>query len=210
MLTDWRMPRAILSILIAFFVTSECLAGLQVVLEMDWPDDVAPGVIQRGIPQWFEQGFHLRPKGPIAQQPPFDMAHNKGVDEVWPHGHGAYLQPDGFLVVSAILGCSFAALAVDLAEYSVLQNISKDIGFRGFQADGTSSEVTFRLDGQIDSFGPLPDFETFFFPDTFRNIVRLETTTGGYSLDSLVVEVVPEPATLLLMCVGGLLLKRRS
>lgn len=189
---------------IVLFLAVEVFGSQYVTLEMDWHEDSHPSVEQRGIQEHVEDGFHLRPI--FRPMSTYSLTHNKGVTDMDSYNGGPYLQLawGNSLEVFALDGSPFNVISIDLAEYSVLYDIWDDVGFRGYLADGSHHDVTFRIDGIVDSFGPLEDFETFFFPETFNDIVRLEATTTLYSLDNLVVEVVPEPGTLMLLGLGGL------
>ncbi len=84
-------------------------------------------------------------------------------------------------------GDLFDARQVDLAEYSTVYTVRSRITFVGYKLDGSSVSVTFVTDGIIDGTGPQADFQTFIFPTTFINLVRMEITEPLFSMDNLVV-----------------------
>ncbi|MGI9244228.1 MAG: hypothetical protein ACR2RV_25745 [Verrucomicrobiales bacterium] len=96
-------------------------------------------------------------------------------------------------------GDTFAANAIDLAEYSSsvpTENVVAE--FSASFADGSTDSVQFALDGVIDGEGPLEDFETFEFPDHWTGLVALSLSPGLLAFDNLVItgHVVPEVAPL--------------
>jgi hypothetical protein len=104
---------------------------------------------------------------------------------------------------------------VDLAEFSTLYAEPYTVPFVGYKLDGTTVTTEFTLDGVIDGIGPLADFQTFYFDSRFADVVRVEVPVHRWSLDNLVVNIVPEPGTWVLFTTGGLafwavFLRRRS
>jgi hypothetical protein len=97
--------------------------------------------------------------------------------------------------------------AVDLSEYSILFIAPKSITFTGYYADLTSVSQTFVTDGLFDSIGGIDDFETFQFDPAFINLLYVESSTITFSMDNLV--IIPEPATLSLILLGGIALAKR-
>lgn len=145
------------------------------------------------IPYYDEDGFITNPIGPIDTKAPYRVAI---------YGPGGY--PDNstaFIKLSS--GCSydvygqnnevFDALAVDLAEYSIVFPVPKTIGFLGTKADGSLVRTSFTTDGRIGPGAPGGGFETFFFPDSFRDLVNLQATNDLFSLDNLTLRLVPDP-----------------
>ena len=85
------------------------------------------------------------------------------------------------------------------------------VHFVGYRQDGTIVTADLTTDGVIDGTGPLADFQTFQFGPEFSGLTRVEIPTYGWSLDNLVLSV-PEPSSVSLLFVGGLVLavvKRR-
>lgn len=85
-------------------------------------------------------------------------------------------------------GLPFDAIQLDLAEYSTVFNRPTPITWIGYKQDGSQVNTTFNIDGIIDGSGPLFDFETFTFPPTFEQIVRLECTAELFSVDNIVLK----------------------
>jgi hypothetical protein len=65
--------------------------------------------------------------------------------------------------------------------------------FVGYRHDGSIVTTDFTTDGIIDGTGPLPDFQTFNFDQTFRDLDLVETPSQPWSLDNVVV-TIPEPS----------------
>lgn len=135
-------------------------------------------------------------------QPPLDGSNGMGRT-----GAGSRLFPDNgtshldFLVNAALVfgtsaGSTFSLVAMDLAEYSVVFPVPKEIPVVGEREDGTTVQVLFTTDGQIDGSDPLVDFETFFLPASFHDLVEVRVATDLFAIDNVVVEV-PEAASLL-------------
>ena len=100
-------------------------------------------------------------------------------------------------------GWIFDLLAVDLGEYSTVVPNAVTVQFIGYRLDGGTVTTSFTTDGIIDGTGPLADFQTFQFdPKDWRNLIRVEIPTYGWSLDNLVVGV-PEPTSGALLVFGG-------
>ncbi len=103
-------------------------------------------------------------------------------------------------------GQRFGLVSVDLAEFSILYQTPLTVLFVGYRADGTTATTEFKTDGIIDSSGPLADFQTFYFGPSFADLVRVEMPTYGWALDNMVFSQVPEPASVAMLLVGGLVL----
>ncbi len=84
-------------------------------------------------------------------------------------------------------GGSFDVVSVDLAEYSTVFQEARTVEWVGYKANGTTVTTSFTIDGTIDGPGGLADFETFTFPASFQEIVRLESSSTLYSIDNIVV-----------------------
>ncbi|MCU0785676.1 MAG: PEP-CTERM sorting domain-containing protein [Verrucomicrobia bacterium] len=112
-------------------------------------------------------------------------------------------------------GSLFNLDAVDLAEYSTVVSDAATVRFVCYRPDGSSAIINCTTDGIIDGTGPLADFQTFKF-QSFTGLTRVEIPTYGWSLDNLMVSrMVPEPTTVALLLIGGLLVcalrhRRRS
>jgi hypothetical protein len=101
----------------------------------------------------------------------------------------------------------FGLYSVDLAEFSDYYPYPHTVQFFGYRADGSVVSTSFTTDGIIDGTGPLADFQTFYFDESFAAIVRFEIPDYcyGYALDNLTLfRVVPEPSTGALLLGGGL------
>lgn len=149
------------------------------------PIATLPGT-QVGIPYYEEDGFISKPLGPISSTPPYDLS-LKG--EGRPPNNGTpiiqLLIRDTYEVFR-LDGAPFDALSIDLAEYSPVYPVPQNIRFVGTKAEGGEVEVVFRIDGVV-------AFETFQFPDSFRDLINLRTTTDRFSLDNLKLEFLTPP-----------------
>ncbi len=83
-------------------------------------------------------------------------------------------------------GGAFSVKQVDLAEYSTVYQTRTTVTFVGRKVDGSSVSVSFVTDGVIDGTGSLADFQTFYFPPTFQNLVQVNITTPLCSIDNLI------------------------
>ena len=113
-----------------------------------------------------------------------------------PDNGSAYLAApigSGLTIESAIRNKTFDILSIDLAEYSTLFAEPLVVPFIGYKSDGSIVRTNFITDGIIDGAGPLNDFETFYFGSEFHNLLSLDIPESLWSLDNVVLSVVPEP-----------------
>ncbi|MHA3772503.1 PKD domain-containing protein [Verrucomicrobiota bacterium sgz303538] len=132
------------------------------------------------ITEWTQAGYKF--------STPIGMGHTSTVDALFPYNGTAYLsflQGDQPLLIRSTTGVNFALLSVDLAEYSTVFPVPKDITFVGTKLDGSTVTQTFTLDGQI---GGRDSWQTFTFSNTFRNLAKVEVNTDIYSLDNVRLE----------------------
>lgn len=162
---------------------------------------------QIGVSGYSEAGLLFTTLAANPEQSPFTLVRNGGGVPGYPTMDGAYLQVGlgGSLRVSGeVEGTLFTPHQVDFAEYSHLLNFAQTLVFTGYLAGGSTVTAHFPLDGWVGAPGT-PDFQTFLFPESFMNLVRLETTASGFSMDNLSVTIVPEPSVALLLGWGGLM-----
>lgn len=117
-----------------------------------------------------------------------DKAYTPG----YPNNGGNYLRllsSDGSVRLTHKDNLPFQIHSVDLSEYSTLYASPKAVTFTGYKSDGSSVSQKFTLDGVIDGTGPKEDFQTFFFNDSFSDIVRLVASSPPYQMDNFVVTV---------------------
>ena len=82
----------------------------------------------------------------------------------------------------------FAAVSVDLAEYSIVAKpINNQVPAVAKFADGHEETHVFTLDGVMDGDGPLQDFQTLAFPAHWQNVVSVSFTESRIALDNIVV-----------------------
>lgn len=93
-------------------------------------------------------------------------------------------------------GLPFQPLGVDLSEYSLFsQPANLEVVVTAQMSNGTSDQVQFTLDGQIDGDqGPINDFQTFNFPSHWVDVVKLSFLSSGFAMDNLTVNgpVIPD------------------
>ncbi len=58
------------------------------------------------------------------------------------------------------------------------------------------------LDGILDGIGPIVDFQTFYFPETFTDLIYLQADAVGMAIDNLTIHTVPEPTSGVILGVG--------
>lgn len=93
-------------------------------------------------------------------------------------------------------GETFRLVQVDLAEYSTVFPNFKTITWTGTKAGGQTVSTSFNLDGFIDGTGAGVDFQTFFFPSSFADLVSAQVTVDIYSLDNLIITTTGSAAAL--------------
>lgn len=178
-------------------------AGAAVVIDFDGPS-APPSVEQPGISSHEEEGFLIKPRGPVATVTPFRLRWNGGEVPGSVSNGSSFLQlalGDSFELFEES-GLPFTPLRIDLAEYSRLVPAPTEVVFRGLYRDGRIVTANFTLDGIADGPDGEADFETFTFPSDFSGIIRLETNTEMLSIDRIALEVIPEPGTPLLLLLG--------
>jgi RHS repeat-associated protein len=201
------VPAACCCVIAALTLGVASAPAALVILEFEQPPVPTSGT-QVGISSYFEDGFQIKPLGPEDTAPPFRIRRNAGDLADFPSNGSAYLQValgDSFEMVD-LTGDFFTPISIYLAEYSVSNPGAASITFTGFDGMGGSIMQTFVTDGVNDGPGGGADFETFLFSAGFANIVRLETTSNSFSLDYLIVNVIPEPASLALLALGAVFL----
>lgn len=114
-----------------------------------------------------------------------------------PHNGTAYLSAglnQTGLKLQRSDGGLFDLFSLDLAEYSSSYPQVRVINVTGTKANMTTYSVSFTLDGQMDGSGPINDFQSFVFPDTFRQLTSAQFTNDLFSLDNLRFEKVASTA----------------
>lgn len=159
---------------------------------------VQPANTHYATAQYDEAGYHFQPFGDLAVVPPYRMGRVGPNTANRPNNgttHLVLLSGDSCKITSAD-GAHFDALQIDLAEYSIVFASPQTTMFTGRKAGGGTVTVSFTTDGVIDGTGSQADFQTFTFPDTFRDLVSLETD-DFLAYDNLVLNriVAPVPPT---------------
>lgn len=185
----------------AFSSLVDCMAQSTLHVTFDGPPPQPLGTATY-IQQYLESGILFAPLGSDG------FGRRGGGRDIYPENGSAYLQTSlgDSLAFSFTNGSLFDLLSVDLAEYSTVVPNAVTVPFIGYRQNGSTVSAAFTTDGIIDGTGPLADFQTFTFGPEFSGLMRVEIPTYGWSLDNLVVNVVPEPGSYVLLSAGGLLL----
>ena len=195
-----------ISILAGCLLEMSVLAQGIVQITFDGPPVPNPGSAVVAT-NYFESGMLFRP---LPQSYGFVRVGTNPVS-FRPDDGSAYLQatlgPAETLTFNLTNGALFSLLSVDLAEYSTVVPNAVTVQFVGYHPDGSTVTTSFTTDGIIDGSGPLADFQTFYFGGLgFTDLTHVDIPTSGWSLDNLVVGVVPEPTSAALLALGGLAL----
>ena len=146
----------------------------------------------RLIDEWIEKDLRFTT--------PNRFGSNDVSDAGYPYNGSTYLNfayTESPLTITTVDAQPFSVFTVDLAEYSTVFAEPKTITFVGTHVDGSTTSASFTLDGIIDGNGPARDFQTFTFPPAFRDLQKVTVDADIYSLDNLVVNVVPLPPVIL-------------
>jgi hypothetical protein len=149
------------------------------------------------VQQYTESGMLFTP---IPGSAGFVLRNGPGSDGGLPDNGTTYVQCliGDSLRISAVNGSTFSISSIDVAGYSdIVPNISGT--FTGFHADGSTVTASFNVNSLA--------FQTLNF-DGFNNLVSVQIPYFG-SLDNLVVTPAPEPSSLVLLAVGGVLMVRK-
>lgn len=169
--------------------------SVQAFLTMTWP---GPAGGQTGKSEWIEQAIRF--------SSPFGLLHSDP-SATLPDNGGSFLQTSfgqDPLTIQPTTGLLMTLIQVDLAEYSTTFPFLKEVIFTGYLSGGATVTNRFTTDGIIDGTGPQTDFQTFTFTSAFTGLTHVEVSSPAFSMDNLVLEVVPEPASWLLLVLGGL------
>ena len=195
-------------------MVSTCFGQGIIQIGFEGPPPQPPGTDYL-IQEYFEAGMSFRPIGIV--EPGIGFGRVGAGDSRSPYnGSTSYLRASGAdtLAFSFTNGAIFNLLSVDLAEYSTVDTEPALVRLVGYRQDGSFLITNIVTDGIMDGTGPLADFQTFLI-EGFTNLVRVEIPTtsdlsAGWSLDNLVVQPIPEPASFALLLFGGLLLVRQA
>jgi len=152
------------------------------------------------ISEYVEAGFSF--------SAPLGISHkdNDTQDGINPYNGSAYLRTSSepyqaTLTIQEVNGSRFGIFSIDLADYSVhfSQSSPTFVGYRNGVEVGRNVFSTNSI-----------DFETYQLSDDFRDVDSVEVLEIGYAIDNVHLQVVPEPASMLLFGIGGLLLRKRK
>ncbi len=162
------------------------------VVEMNFSPATSPGG-SRVESVWNEVGFriesgHMGSYSSTSVATPPGFRASNGTDHL-SFTSGAF--GTGATRITNIQGDEFSAISVDLAEYSHVFPVPKDITFIGTKGDGSQVSITFTTDGVITGPGADNDFERFGFPATFNSLKLLEVPTGVFAMDNVILATAP-------------------
>jgi hypothetical protein len=104
-------------------------------------------------------------------------------------------------------GGPFNLIGLDLAEYSEYTNWVNSVSMVGYRQDGSTLTATLAIDRIFDGYGGVNDFQHYNL--NWKNLIRVEFHSTCFSMDNIEVLAVPEPATILLLTLGGLILRKK-
>jgi len=195
--------------LIATVLVSSTVAAQNRTVTFDWIPRIQSDQQIGGYSIYLEVGMQFTALGRTVYDA--NLTRNGGGIQRFAFNGTAYLNqtPGSTVVVGlpkwSVYGTTFGVVSVDLAEYSTLFQMPREAVFVGYRPDGGVVTNVFWTDGIIDSLGPENDFQRLYFGEGFDNITRLEILKFD-ALDNLVVKpAVPEPATWMLLVLGGVI-----
>ena len=156
------------------------------------------------------QAFTLRNPGP-------GLLNANGLNTV-PYNGTQYLTPFTSSIVSLwnLSSQPFVLKSLDVAEYSATPNLVTMLRVTGTKTGGSTIVATYNINRAV--LGQLGDFQTLSFDENWTSLQSLTIVASdsnfrffnGFSMDNVVLEVIPEPSTGALAAgLFGLLAARR-
>jgi hypothetical protein len=141
------------------------------------------------------QAFTLRNPGP-------GLLNLNGLNTV-PYNGTQYLTPFTSSIVSLwnLSSQPFVLKSLDVAEYSATPNLVTMLRVTGTKSGGGTIVATYNINRAV--LGQMGDFQTLTFDDNWSSLEGLTIVASdsnfrfynGFSIDNVVLEVIPEPST---------------
>jgi hypothetical protein len=141
------------------------------------------------------QSFSLRNPGP-------GLLNLNGLNTV-PYNGTQYLTPFTSSIVSLwnLSSQPFVLKSLDVAEYSATPNLVTMLRVTGTKSDGGTVVATYNINRAV--LGQMGDFQTLTFDQNWSSLASLTIVASdsnfrfynGFSMDNVVLEVIPEPST---------------
>jgi hypothetical protein len=141
------------------------------------------------------QGFILRNPGP-------GLLNLNGLNTV-PYNGTQYLTPFTSSIVSLwnLTSQPFVLKSLDVAEYSATPNLVTMLRVTGTKRGGGTVVATYNINRAV--LGQLGDFQKLTFDENWSSLERLTIVASdsnfrfynGFSMDNVLLEVIPEPST---------------
>lgn len=144
------------------------------------------------------QAFILRQPGP-------GLLNLNGLNTV-PYNGTQYLSPFTSSIVSLwnLSSQPFVLKSIDVAEYSATPNLVTMLRVTGTKSGGATVVATYNINRSV--LGQIGDFQRLTFDDNWSSLESLTIAASdsnfrfynGFSMDNVVLEVIPEPSTALM------------
>lgn len=138
----------------------------------------------------------------IIRNPGPGLLNLSGVNTI-PYNGTQYIAPFTSSIASLwnLSAQPFVLKSIDVAEYSATPNLVTMLRVTGTKIGGATLVATYNINRSV--LGQIGDFQTLTFNDDWSSLERLTIAASdsnfrffnGFSLDNIVLEVIPEPST---------------